>query len=190
MPDFLTLTCPTCGARLQLRDGIALLVCASCGNEHMVHRDGGAIYLAPIAQDVRQIRVSSDRTAAELAIPRLTKELAAINDEINATKARIYFIDHKNVEPLPYGWLLTAVMVMALGIAMVGGINGNLWLVTSMGIIGVGAAAWYLVLNSQRFKKAHDIADRLKQADIDQLKQKYNAKRAALEKNHQIANSL
>lgn len=81
MPDFITLTCPTCGAKLKLNNSLSLLVCASCGNEHMIHRDGGAIYLAPLAQDVRQIRIGTDKTAAELAVSRLTKELDALNVE-------------------------------------------------------------------------------------------------------------
>lgn len=81
MPEFLTLTCPTCGAKLRVTDRISVLVCASCGNEHMVTRDGGAIYLAPMADDMRQMRVGVDKTAAELAIVRLEKEIAALEEQ-------------------------------------------------------------------------------------------------------------
>src|SRR5262245_13677072 len=78
MPDFITLTCPTCGAKLKLTAQVDLLACASFGNEHMVHRGGGAIYLAPMAQDVKQIRLGVDKTAAELALVRLPKEIGEL----------------------------------------------------------------------------------------------------------------
>src|SRR5262245_7289350 len=93
MPDFLTLTCPTCGAKLKVTDHINLLVCASCGNEHMVHRDGGAIYLGPIAQDVHHIRTNTDKTAAELAIGRLQKEVADIEAKAQQVKTRDYIVE-------------------------------------------------------------------------------------------------
>jgi hypothetical protein len=103
----LSLTCPSCGAKLKITDQVHLLMCASCGNEHMVHRDGGAIYLAPIAQDVRRIAVSTDKTAAELALPRLAKELEAITAELAATKARVYFYPASmKPSPMGHGWSL------------------------------------------------------------------------------------
>jgi hypothetical protein len=182
MPDFLTLTCPTCGAKLKLADNINLLVCASCGNEHMVHRGGGAIYLAPIAQDVRQIRVGTDKTAAELAVVRLTKEIAILNDEIRATRERSY-TDKVRSSPLE-GWLAFG-MLAACGVAIYGGLLDNIWVAAAMAIAILVFAFWYASVRGKQFKEA----DALKQKDIDLLQAQYDAKTAALKKNHQIANS-
>jgi predicted RNA-binding Zn-ribbon protein involved in translation (DUF1610 family) len=82
MPDLITLTCPSCGAKLKVTDQIHLLVCRNCGNEHMVVRDMSSIYLAPIAQDVRGIRVGVDKTAAELAVARLSREIDLLETEL------------------------------------------------------------------------------------------------------------
>jgi hypothetical protein len=87
-PSIITLTCPSCGAKLKLVDGVHLLACRNCGNEHMVHRDGGSIYLAPIAQDVRGIRLGVDKTAAELAVARLTREMEVLENEKRRALAR------------------------------------------------------------------------------------------------------
>jgi predicted RNA-binding Zn-ribbon protein involved in translation (DUF1610 family) len=41
--SFVTLTCPTCGGKLQIGDGVDRFVCMHCRNEHLVKRHGGAI---------------------------------------------------------------------------------------------------------------------------------------------------
>jgi predicted RNA-binding Zn-ribbon protein involved in translation (DUF1610 family) len=87
MPDLITLTCPTCGAKLKVTDQIHLLACRNCGNEHMVVRDSGSMYLAPLAQDVRGIRVGVDKTAAELAIVRLIKEISSTEAALRSAQA-------------------------------------------------------------------------------------------------------
>lgn len=88
MPDMITLSCPTCGSKLKVTDQIHLLVCLHCGNEHMVVRDSGTMYLAPLAQDVRQIRVGVDKTAAELAVARLSKEIEQLATAHNTAAAK------------------------------------------------------------------------------------------------------
>lgn len=85
-----TLTCPSCGGKLQISDKINRFACGYCGNEQIVHRESGIVYLEPIAEDVRHIRSSVegmrggvDKTAAELAIVRLTKELDSLQSELS-----------------------------------------------------------------------------------------------------------
>jgi len=45
--DFVTLTCPSCGGKLQITQDIDHFACAHCGTEHTVRRSGGTISLAP-----------------------------------------------------------------------------------------------------------------------------------------------
>lgn len=47
MTDFVTLTCPSCGGKLQITQDIDHFACAHCGTEHTVRRTDGTISLAP-----------------------------------------------------------------------------------------------------------------------------------------------
>jgi len=79
MPDFVTLSCPSCGGKLQITADIERFACAYCGNEHVVRRGGGIVSLIPIADDIKGIKTGVDKTAAELAIVRLEKEINELN---------------------------------------------------------------------------------------------------------------
>ena len=37
MSDFITLSCPSCGNKLQFTDDIDSFACGACGNEHIVN---------------------------------------------------------------------------------------------------------------------------------------------------------
>ena len=45
MADFITLSCPSCVHKLQITDDIDRFACGACGNEHIVNRSGGDIFL-------------------------------------------------------------------------------------------------------------------------------------------------
>jgi DNA-directed RNA polymerase subunit RPC12/RpoP len=75
MGDFVTLTCPTCGGKLQITPEIDRFACTHCGNEHFVKRSEGVIAIRPLAESITGLKRATDRTASELAIRRLTDEL-------------------------------------------------------------------------------------------------------------------
>lgn len=50
MDDLITLTCPSCGGKLQVNPHAASLVCQHCGTEHLIHRDGNAVTLESFAR--------------------------------------------------------------------------------------------------------------------------------------------
>jgi hypothetical protein len=76
MADFVTLSCPTCGGKLQVTPDLDRFACAHCGNEHVVRRGGGIVSLAPVVEGIDKVRVGVDKTASELAIRRLKEEIA------------------------------------------------------------------------------------------------------------------
>jgi len=82
MSDFITLTCPSCGGSLQITDDIERFACAHCGKEHVVRRGGGIVSLAPVVDGIRRVEAGVDRTASELAINRLEKEIKALEKKI------------------------------------------------------------------------------------------------------------
>lgn len=78
-PVVYALKCPNCGSSLQVKSGAENIVCAHCASSLAVHVEGGAVTLEPIVADIRDIRRSSDKTAAELALKRLSDEIAQLN---------------------------------------------------------------------------------------------------------------
>lgn len=187
-PNVLTLSCPTCGSKLKLSSQVHLLVCAHCGNEHMVHRDGGAVFLAPLVQDVQQIRVSTDKTAAELAVVRLTKEIAAIDDELEEAKHRNYSIQ---VPPLK-GEVLYVFGILVMGgasfVSLVAASVVGSWIPLLFTAAFFFALCWTVFVFSSKGAKRNAEVERVKQSELRRLTGIRAAKIASLEKNHAIAN--
>jgi len=87
VPDFVTLAYPNCGGKLHITPDPHRFACAHCGSERMVRRGGGVVALAPVVEGLRQVQTGVDKTAAELAIARLTRELTQLEDQHEATTA-------------------------------------------------------------------------------------------------------
>ncbi|MFC1744834.1 hypothetical protein ACFL35_12660 [Candidatus Riflebacteria bacterium] len=88
MPDFITLTCPSCNGKLEITPDMDRFACGYCGNEHIVKRAGGVVQLEAVTQaihgvkaEVKGVKVGVDKTAAELAIVRLRKEIAELQEK-------------------------------------------------------------------------------------------------------------
>jgi DNA-directed RNA polymerase subunit RPC12/RpoP len=52
MQDFITLSCPSCGYKLQIKKDVDRFVCADCGKEYIVNRGGGIVNLKPVEDDL------------------------------------------------------------------------------------------------------------------------------------------
>jgi DNA-directed RNA polymerase subunit RPC12/RpoP len=78
MADFIPLECPNCGARLEVTEDLDRFACSHCGNQLMVRRGGGIVALKPVVDELKGVRAGTDKTASELAIPRLEKEIAEL----------------------------------------------------------------------------------------------------------------
>lgn len=86
MNNFIRLTCPACGGKLELSSSIEQFACAHCGTEHVVNRSGGIISLQPLTEGLQRIQKGTDRTAAELALQRLRAERAEWQTNLNAVR--------------------------------------------------------------------------------------------------------
>lgn len=101
MSEFITLSCPSCGGRLQITSSIERFACANCGNEHLVKRHGGVIFLAPVVETLQSIQTGTDRMASELAIARLKdeiKEIEAFIEKIKDVISRALSDPYKSME--------------------------------------------------------------------------------------------
>jgi len=73
--DFVTLTCPSCGGKLEITADIERFACAHCGAEHLVRRGGGTVSLKPVMDAIEAVKNGVDRTAVELALQRLRQDI-------------------------------------------------------------------------------------------------------------------
>lgn len=69
------LNCVSCGSTLDISQQMERLACGYCGTQQIVERSGGAIHLRGVAEAISKVQVGTDKTAAELAIARLSKEI-------------------------------------------------------------------------------------------------------------------
>ncbi len=79
MADLITLSCPSCGGSLQITSEIDRFACGYCGQEHIVNRKGGIVSLFPVVDALKRVSAGVDKTASELAIIRLQKEIIELN---------------------------------------------------------------------------------------------------------------
>jgi len=86
MTDIITLTCPSCGGKLQITSEIELFACSYCGNEHVVRRSGGIVSLAPVVESLGKVQTGVDKTASELAIRRLREDLGGLKSKLEGIK--------------------------------------------------------------------------------------------------------
>ena len=72
---FINLTCANCGGKLEVYDDMEHFACGYCGSEMLVQRRGGTVILKAVTEAIHKVQIGTDKTAAELAIVRLNKEL-------------------------------------------------------------------------------------------------------------------
>lgn len=87
MNDFVSLTCPKCGGKLQVTKDIEMFACGYCGTEHIVKRGNGIITLKPVLDSIQKVQQGVDKTSSELAIARLTEEVQDIEGQIAKMQA-------------------------------------------------------------------------------------------------------
>lgn len=75
MNDFITLTCPSCGGKLEITEDVQQFACAHCGIEHQVNRSTSIVSISPIVEGIKSVQIGVDKTASELAIKRLKEEI-------------------------------------------------------------------------------------------------------------------
>ncbi|HNY38862.1 MAG TPA: hypothetical protein PKJ41_00645 [Bryobacteraceae bacterium] len=83
----LSLNCPNCGANLNFNSGLDQFACSYCGASIAVRTEGGAVSLHRLNETVWRIESHTERAAAELAIARYEKEIAALESQLQAVES-------------------------------------------------------------------------------------------------------
>ena len=81
MDNVVELKCQNCGSKLQVYDDMDRFPCSYCATELIAQRRGGTILLKRVAEAIEGVKLSSDKTAAELSIARLNNELAQLKSQ-------------------------------------------------------------------------------------------------------------
>ena len=80
-PHFINLNCTNCGAKpldVHDDDDMERFACGYCGTEIIVQRRGGTVALKALTAAIIKVQTGTDKTAAELALARYEKEIAAL----------------------------------------------------------------------------------------------------------------
>lgn len=72
--DILSMTCRKCGGKLQVNKDSDQILCQFCGTEYLVSFNEGAVSIKLLSEGIKNIAVSTDKTASELALLRIRKE--------------------------------------------------------------------------------------------------------------------
>ena len=110
MPDLVTLSCPSCGGKLNITNDIERFACGHCGREHVVKRAGGIVSLSPFIEALKKVEVGVDKTASELAINRLQREI----DELRSQRTALIASSLKLLVNVVFPFLIVAGILVAV----------------------------------------------------------------------------
>lgn len=85
----IALRCVSCGGKLEISPDMERFACGYCGTEQMVERRGGTVTLKGVEEAISRVQAGTDRTAAELALNRLSGELQSVSTQRSKLEAQM-----------------------------------------------------------------------------------------------------
>lgn len=160
---FITLSCRSCGAKLEIDETMDRFVCAHCGTEMVAERRGGAVILKSVAEAVQKMQQAAGRTAAELAIVRLRGEITEKEKELEQSAAEAASVS--------YGFLglLAAISLLCSGI-----LPDHPWLGSFLVALPVAIGVLYYTGNRTIRRRAARRMEHL-YADLEALRERLRA---------------
>lgn len=156
----IAMKCANCGAGLQISPDMGHFACSYCGASLSVARQGGTVALNLVADSIAKVQVGTDRTAAELALVRLPKEIEERCRELAAMEEQIRYLEAEiNIASLPSTGSRKSSLIAnhAVGAIVKGGAIGlflgfivnwffQAWLPASVGVyVGLFVAAVHAI---------------------------------------------
>jgi hypothetical protein len=81
MSEIVTLTCPSCGGKLEISPDIDRLKCVHCGQEQLILHDGNQLFIRPLQDSISLLQQATSRNASEQAIQRIKAEIQELEDQ-------------------------------------------------------------------------------------------------------------
>ena len=144
-----SLNCLKCGATLEIGPNINQFNCGYCGAAQVVQRGGGIIALS-LMDAIQQVRVGTDKTAAELAIARIQGEIKQLQEEQQALNVEYQKRREANKKSFSNGLLglglgicfVWVILAINLGKQM----NDSIGIIASFALLGLAAALFAMIL--------------------------------------------
>jgi len=149
MADFVTLSCPSCGGKLEITNDVERFACSHCGREQIVKRSGGIVSLSPVVDALNRVSVGVDKTAAELALVRLQKEI----DGLQVSKVALL---QSSPQPTPKPIFLIVIIFgfVLSGVAVYGMLNHETGmfalLICGLVPLVIGALSLFLFMSNRK----------------------------------------
>jgi hypothetical protein len=167
-----SLRCSHCGGDLKIGPDVEHFACGYCGSSQIVHRDGGIVTLKTVQAAIAKVQLSTDRTAAELAIRRLKEDLEEKKLQIRKV------IRDKISEQEQVGSFLAKVGIVAGAILFFGLLYYSVGMAIVCAIVVMGATV-YLISEARgriggryhvKLKPLYDRESQLKRRLADQIR--------------------
>lgn len=176
----LNLACANCSAPLEVGADLERFTCAYCGIAQIVERSGGVVSTRKLEVAISAVQRGTDRTAAELAMPRLTREL----DEVLARREKVVQRLQRQLEQAETDRrtiaLIAVVCVSILWAVLLGPMLDTAWQIACF--FGVLIGTLVLVYKKYKLPK-FDLARETKNLDeqIDKIEAHIKANRRILD---------
>lgn len=153
------LLCPHCGATLSVSEAMGKSVaCSYCGTSLAIQKSEGTVFLTELGDAISRVQAGTDRTAAELAVRRLSEDLARLETGRRQLTTRREGVVTAHRAELTGRYLAMgclAFVVPILGLVILGGLFGrervNLSLPYIMFI--AGAVILFLLVRKHRARE-------------------------------------
>ena len=176
MSSSIVLTCPACGGKLEITNDIERFACAHCGREHVVRRGAGIVSLSPVVDAIKKVETGVDKTASELAIARLQREIDDLENGIHE-----FWASNPPTPPSLVGYALGIFGVILTMIALAN-IQDNGLGSLALGIVMTGSGfLWIYVKSVMNRGRERELEEQLEPI-CEQLAEK----RAEQEKHRQV----
>jgi hypothetical protein len=174
-PKLITLSCPSCGAKLNISPNLDRFACAFCGQEHIVNRGGGTISLSPVVEAIHQVKTGVDKTAAELAIVRLQKEIS------NLQVLKQNKLEKLKDRPI-YLYALGSIIIGAISFCIASSVNKYNGVFLGIGVILILIGVLISILSSRK-RNAWEVSVR---QNVSHLDRQIAEKQIELERNKNL----
>jgi predicted RNA-binding Zn-ribbon protein involved in translation (DUF1610 family) len=180
-----TLKCTSCGSSLNVSSDMERFACGYCGTDQVVLRSGGTVSLKPVEDAIHKVQVGTDKTAAELALVRLPKELAEL--EASWRQCEEQLAVRRGSLARGRSALNTTLVILMVISGLVGvlalGVRPRLGLIS----MGVAAVCWLLIIyNGWLASKKVNSVDAERMAAWQPFAQRIEAIKQQIAKNRQI----
>lgn len=172
MPDqtmLVALKCPNCGAPLKVSQEMSAFACGHCGANVVVRREGGTVSLS-LEAVIARVQKGTDRTAAELSIPRLVVEISELERQIASHQASLGgWVQHcyglENSAKGARGWV--APVALAGGVFLMfmsAAVENGSWRVAVWGFVACGVLS---VIFRSAFQSQHIRRSKVANAELE-----------------------